>query len=914
MKKIFESYSLLIIFTVASAIVFFVSLYSRSLNNFFIKTSEKNITQRMSESSKRLSAMITAEELSMYREEKDMNLQSYKDLRLRLLSFSIEADVLYAYYMRVENGMVQYIADNDFDDSTRVGLDTPPMEAALLPGILPILDGKSGVTELGMYAPDWDGLISAYSPVFDSSGNVIAICGVDVNDEIIVRTRQRSKFLWTMELISVVIVFLSGMYGFFKYRREAEAAKSVSDEIGRQNKLFETTNQVSSILLEPETDNFYETIRKSMSIMAEVIGVDRITVWENSGTGDVLSFSLRCELEDGNFNQRENGELAPAIQFDRYRPERNHSWKNMLMMGEYLNSIIRDMPAAEQAELTIRNIKSFLVVPVFLHDHFWGFVGFDHCREEKLFPSGEVFILRSASRMLANAVIRNKMSENLVTAKNLAEQSNRSKSIFLSQMSHEIRTPMNAILGIAEIHLRDETIQQVTKEAFGRIYESGDLLLKIINDILDLSKIEAGKLELSIVKYDIPSLINDTAQLNLMRYESKPIEFCIEADENIPVYLYGDELRIKQVLNNILSNAFKYTDEGKIEFAVSAETDNADNATLVFRISDTGQGMTEDQIARLFDEYSRFNLNTNRTIVGAGLGMSITKRLVDLMNGSIAVQSESGKGSVVTVRVPQKLAGTEVFGSEVVKKLQDFNFTSTTLTNKTQFIREHMPYGSVLVVDDVQSNIYVAKGMLLPYGLKIDTASSGFEAIKKVDDGNVYDIIFMDHMMPKMDGIEATKIIRSMGYTQPIVALTANALIGKAEMFLQNGFDRFISKPIDSRELNIILNELIRNKQPSPIQKNNTNDELTALVAKDIENAIAVLEELLPELNSTKENLELYTTTVHGVKSALFNIGETQLSNAALKLEKESANWETSVITDETRELINSLRSFLEKL
>jgi len=765
-----------------------------------------------------------------------------------------------------------------------------------------------------MYAPDWDGLISAYSPVFDSSGNVIAICGVDVNDEIIVRTRQRSKFLRTMELISVVIVFLCGMYGFLKYRREAEAAKSVSDKIGRQNKLFETTNQVSSILLEPETDNFNESIRKSMSIMAEVIGVDRITVWENSGTGDVLSFSLCYELEDGIFNQSENGELAPVIHFDRYHPERNHSWKNMLMSGEYLNSIIRDMPAAEQEELTIRNIKSFLVVPIFLHDHFWGFIGFDHCKEEKLFPSSEVFILRSASRMLANAIIRNEMSANLVTAKNLAEQSNRSKSIFLSQMSHEIRTPMNAILGIAEIHLRDETIKQVTQEAFGRIYESGDLLLKIINDILDLSKIEAGKLELSIVKYDIPSLINDTAQLNLMRNESKPIEFCIEADENIPVYLYGDELRIKQVLNNILSNAFKYTDEGKIEFAVSAEPDNDDNVTLVFRISDTGQGMTEDQITRLFDEYSRFNLNTNRTIVGAGLGMSITKRLVDLMNGSITVQSESGKGSVVTVRVPQKLAGTDVFGSEIVKKLKDFNFSSTTLTNKTQFIREHMPYGSVLVVDDVESNIYVAKGMLLPYGLKIDTASSGIEAIKKVEDGNVYDIIFMDHMMPEMDGIEATKKIRETGYTHTIIALTANALIGKAEMFLQNGFDRFISKPIDSRELNMILNDLIRNKQPSPIQKNNTNDELTALVAKDINNAIAVLEELLPELNSTKENLELYTTTVHGVKSALSNIGETQLSNAALRLEIESANWETSVITDETREFINSLRSFLEKL
>ncbi|MCL2213805.1 MAG: ATP-binding protein [Treponema sp.] len=523
-----------------------------------------------------------------------------------------------------------------------------------------------------------------------------------------------------------------------------------------------------------------------------------------------------------------------------------------------------------------------------------------------------------------------------------ANNANRAKSSFLANMSHEIRTPMNAILGIAEIQLRDETLLPATEEAMEKIYESGDLLLNIINDILDLSKIEAGKMELIPVKYDIPSLIYDTAQLNRMKYDSKPIDLVINVNENTPHDFYGDELRIKQVLNNILSNAFKYTEEGKIDFFISAETEpDSENVKLVFRIRDTGQGMTKEQIGKLFDEYTRFNAEANRETIGTGLGMSITKHFLDLMNGEISVMSEPGKGSEFTVRIPQKRAGSEICGSEVTNKLRNFNFRSTTLTNKTQFLREYMPYGSVLVVDDVESNIYVARGMLLPYGIKIDEASSGFEAIRKIEDGNVYDIIFMDHMMPKMDGIETTKRMRNMGYTHTIVALTANALIGRSEMFLKNGFDGFIAKPIDSRELNMILNELIRNKQPPEVieaarqatiqQKNssasgteqkNVFSELASAATHDIENAISVFGELLLKINTSsfldaegsKADLRLLATTAHGMKSTLINIGEKQLSNTALKLEEAATNGETAVLSDETPEFINTLRSVMEKL
>ncbi|MCL2440233.1 MAG: transporter substrate-binding domain-containing protein [Treponema sp.] len=518
----------------------------------------------------------------------------------------------------------------------------------------------------------------------------------------------------------------------------------------------------------------------------------------------------------------------------------------------------------------------------------------------------------------------------LITAKDQAEQSNRSKSIFLSHMSHEIRTPMNAILGIAEIQLQEENLPQETSEAFNKIYESGDLLLNIINDILDFSKIESGKLEIVPVKYDIPSLINDTAQLNRLRYESKPVNFTLKVDENTPVDLIGDELRIKQILNNILSNSFKYTDEGTVNFSVSAEKEQDGNATLVFCVTDTGQGMSENQLTRLFDEYSRFNLGTNRTKVGAGLGMSITKRLVDLMNGSIDVKSEPGVGSVFTIRIPQILAGADVCGPELSEKLRNFDFQSTSIAKKSQFLREYMPYGHVLIVDDVESNLYVAKGMLMPYGLKIETATNGFDAIENVKNGIIYDIILMDHMMPKMDGMETVKILREMGYTHSIVALTANALVGRAEMFKQNGFDGFISKPVDSRELNHLLNEFIRDKKPPEvveearrnqyeknlqISKTPVNLEVLTVFIRDAENTVNVLENFKNKLNELDNNeLETYTIVVHGMKSVLAVIDKKDLSEMAYRLEKAGLERDFTVMSDETPAFITALQVLTAKL
>jgi CheY-like chemotaxis protein len=410
-------------------------------------------------------------------------------------------------------------------------------------------------------------------------------------------------------------------------------------------------------------------------------------------------------------------------------------------------------------------------------------------------------------------VLVHQRTAELDIARHDAEAASQTKSAFLAAMSHEIRTPMNAILGMAEIHLHGSEVPTNVKEALGIIHDSGNLLLNIINDILDFSKIEAGKMEINLVNFDIPSLINDTVQLIHLRFENKPIDFIITVDANTPFTLFGDELRIKQILNNLLSNAFKYTDHGTVELAISAEVGPEDSdVVFIVKVRDTGQGMTKNQIDMLFEEYARFNLENNRTTSGTGLGMSITKRLLDMMDGEIFVESEVNKGSTFTVRLPQKRVGTDIYGTSLVNMPTSSFYQCTARAEAISFQKEHMPYGRVLVVDDVKTNLLVAEGLLSSYGLKIDTAVNGYEAVEKIKIGNIYDVIFMDQMMPVMDGIEATKLIRESGYIHPIVALTANAMSGQLDMFLSSGFDGFISKPIDIREMNDVLNKYIRDK------------------------------------------------------------------------------------------------------
>ena len=401
----------------------------------------------------------------------------------------------------------------------------------------------------------------------------------------------------------------------------------------------------------------------------------------------------------------------------------------------------------------------------------------------------------------------------------VAEESSKAKSMFLARMSHEIRTPISAVLGVSEIQLQNAALSPVVEESFAKIHDSASMLLSIVNDLLDLSKIEAGKLSLFPEEYEVASLISDVIHPHVMYMGEKDIEFRVNVDDRLPKILVGDTLRVKQIINNLLSNAFKYTESGHVEFSMLCREPEPDTdyVVLEIKITDTGLGMTEEQVNILHNDYTRFHEKESRYVSGTGLGMPITFNLVEIMDAAINVQSEVGKGTMVLVCIPQKSVSDEVLGKELTESLRNFELSAQSAEKKFKFVPEPMPYGRVLVVDDVDANLYVARGLLAFYDINVETCSSGYEAIDKIKKGNFYDIIFMDQMMPGMNGTETMRALREMDYNLPIVALTANALIGQAEEFIKNGFDGFISKPIQTVHLNTILIKHIKDKQSQEV-------------------------------------------------------------------------------------------------
>ena len=398
----------------------------------------------------------------------------------------------------------------------------------------------------------------------------------------------------------------------------------------------------------------------------------------------------------------------------------------------------------------------------------------------------------------------------------VAQKANSAKSDFLAKMSHEMRTPLNAIIGLSGLSLEAGRIGEEDRLNLEKIYNAGETLLDTVNDILDISKIEAGKLELVPVDYDVPSLINDIVTQNILCIDER-IEFKLDLGEDIFSRLNGDELRVKQIMNNLLSNAIKYTKEGTVELSVHCAREGS-VVWLVIRVKDTGIGIRAKDMDRIFSDYTQFDLESNREIKGTGLGLSIVKKLARMMGGSITAESEHGKGSVFTARIQQKLVTDATIGPEITKSLKSFRYSDGRHVQNARIKRISLPYARVLVVDDNATNLEVAKGMMESYGMRIDCASGGQQAVDAVRAGEIrYNAVFMDYMMPGINGLEAARLIRDTGtdYAKniPIIALTANAITGSKEMFLNEGFQDFLTKPINIFRLDEVIRRWVRDEE-----------------------------------------------------------------------------------------------------
>jgi signal transduction histidine kinase/CheY-like chemotaxis protein/HPt (histidine-containing phosphotransfer) domain-containing protein len=641
-----------------------------------------------------------------------------------------------------------------------------------------------------------------------------------------------------------------------------------------------------------------------------------------------------------------------------------------------------------------------------------------------------------------------KFMDETITLSERVEAASKAKSNFLANMSHEIRTPMNAIIGMAELALR-ENIPDASREHIITIKQAGTNLLSIINDILDFSKIESGKFEIVPCNYLLSSMIHDVVSIIRMRVVDSNLSFVVNIDCNVPNSLFGDETRIRQVLLNILSNAVKYTKKGFVSFSINGEI-NEDTVFLTIDVTDSGNGIKPEDLKKLFGEFVQVDMAANKGVEGTGLGLVITKKLINAMDGDINVQSEYGKGSTFTITLSQKICSPEPIASvekpeeknvlvyerneiyidsivctvdnlgvnceyvknddELREKLKSKNYAFVFVSyfllgnakgimnelqsnakivvltefgeatgdmnlyvlampahsisvanvlngtsddffynaNENLTVRFNAPKARVLVVDDISTNLKVAEGLMLPYKMQVDLCLNGAAAIDAVTE-NCYDLVFMDHMMPEMDGIEVTKLIRDMGsenphYTNlPIIALTANAVSGTKEMFLSNGLNDFLSKPIDVIKLNAILAKWLPKEKQEKLSEEvkivDSRDSVSepmkieiegmdvkkgiSMTGGTFENYVQTLavfhKDGLKKIGEIKKCLEtdnysLYTTYVHALKSASASLGAIDLSEQAKALEAAGRQEDFKFISSNNPQFLKNLEILLNRI
>ena len=444
--------------------------------------------------------------------------------------------------------------------------------------------------------------------------------------------------------------------------------------------------------------------------------------------------------------------------------------------------------------MNIKEIRSKKFTPIIIYILFGSFVSALQMTYPSLLiiTAMESFVTILLFNTIENPDVR--MVEALEKANTEAERANRAKSDFLSSMSHEIRTPLNAIIGFSEAVKEDDTIEACHNDA-DDIIMAGQNLLEIINGILDISKIEAGKMEIVETDYNLKKNCENLAKLIKPRIGEKPIDFKVTIAPDIPDILHGDGSKIKEVITNILTNAVKYTEKGYIDFRVSC-INSGDTSTIFISVEDTGRGIKKDQLDKLlFSKFQRLDEDKNTTIEGTGLGMSITKSLVEMMGGRIIVQSKYGEGSKFSVYLKQKIVAMVDTSIQEEKKEEKVSYSDK----------------KILIVDDNALNLKVAARLLKEFDLEPVLIDSGFACLDDIKKGNKYDLILMDDMMPKLSGTDTFRKLKEIeGFNTPVVILTANAVAGEKEKYLELGFDDYLAKPIDKIELKRVLKEYLK--------------------------------------------------------------------------------------------------------
>jgi signal transduction histidine kinase/CheY-like chemotaxis protein len=716
-KQFVSDNAIVILFCVAGLLVMAISAYTSRFVYSLSSNFRESIEYRLRFISSAAARQVTPGELAELAVPEDMEKPLFGEVRRRLIDFGRDANVQFVYFMRsAEDGMARFIVDNDTTGDA-VNLATPPLPQE--PAVTAAFLGETSVTGFGEYSLGYSGLLSAYSPVFDRDGKVIAIAGVDIPDDQILEMRRRILTLSLVLLFSAAIVVGCGILSVSVNKKKQIA-------FGQRFKQQELMSKLAGSFI--SSGDTSDLITGALRITGEFLNVDRMLIGVAEADSEISHATYVWTKSALTFTAPDTAGLNELINsvFPVEQPE--------IIPTIYCNNVKEN---DRYAILEIVGIKAFIWAPLYVEGKFWAIFSIEEFKT-RTWNESDRQLVSTVSNVIAAAVERDLREKERDAALEQAERASKAKSDFLANMSHEMRTPMNAIIGMTAIAKNSKDIEK-KEYCLGKIENASTHLLGVINDILDMSKIEANRFELSPVDFNFEKTLQKVVNVINFKVDEKKQVFSIHIDRHIPHTFSGDEQRLAQVIANLLSNAVKFTPEGgsiRLDAVLLEKEDGL--CTLEITVTDSGIGISEEQQAKLFASFVQADSSTSRKFGGTGLGLAISKRIVEMMGGEVRLESRLGKGSSFTFTV--KLRERPDLGEEARIPV-DWSAVRVLAVDDDPDIRDYF--------SDIASRL----------GFRCETAGSGNEALELIQQNGAYDIYFVDWKMPGLDGIELSRMI-----------------------------------------------------------------------------------------------------------------------------------------------------------